>query len=430
MLLSLFRKTLIPLSFSLFVSFPSEAMALRVVDYQRKLNPRFQKQKRPETRFIIIHSTESRLPSALRTLSRGKARRGRYITRGGHAHYLIAKDGTVYRILDPKYWANHAGVSMWKGLEGISDYSIGIELEGYHNVPFSDDQYKSLTELLEILQKRYGVEDRDVLEHYRIAYSAPNRFHQSNQRGRKLDPGVGNFDRLRAGLTDEYADDPDVIAGRIDASPALMKVGGHTMPATDFEEEDDVEVATPDPEDNRITRTRTAWQIAGSQYNAPTTLYRFPNGRSISGDEIRDWSDIPPGTAVELGMSNERATKVVSPAHVEVLVPQITATQSAWKIANALYNSSLTFYVLPDGRVLQGNAISQVATLPETTKVLVAYREVASPQTRSVLGEDLADVYLAPRTLYLFPDHTLRSGDQIENFALLPAGTRVFAKVE
>jgi N-acetylmuramoyl-L-alanine amidase len=228
MLEDLIRPTARLSAFLFFLNGSSEALALKIVDYQRKLSPKFQKQIRPETRFIIIHSTESRLPSALRTLSRGKVWGGRYFTRGGHAHYLIAKNGTVYRILDPKYWANHAGVSMWRGLEGLSDYSLGIELEGYHNVPFSSAQYRALGRLLQILQKRYGIEDPDVLEHYRVAYSAPNHYHQDRLRGRKLDPGSDNFDRLKAGLTRDPLEDPDVIAGRIGPGLTLARAGGQT----------------------------------------------------------------------------------------------------------------------------------------------------------------------------------------------------------
>src|SRR5688572_30735998 len=153
--------------------FSQSAFAIKTIDYQRRLNPQFTKRVRSETRFVVLHSTESRLPSALRTLSRGKVRRGRYLTRGGHAHYLIARKGAIYKILDPKYWANHAGVSMWNGLDGLSDYSIGIELEGYHNIPFSEAQYLSLKKLLNELQEKYEIEDRNVLEHYRVAYAAP-----------------------------------------------------------------------------------------------------------------------------------------------------------------------------------------------------------------------------------------------------------------
>jgi N-acetylmuramoyl-L-alanine amidase len=220
----LLNKLSLPIFLFLVLAFPLEPQAVKIVDYQRHLNSRFRKKTRQETRFIVIHSTECRLPSALRTLSRGKARRGRYITLGGHTHFLIARNGTDYRILDPKYWANHAGVSMWKGLENLSDYSIGIELEGYHNISFSEQQYQSLRNLLARLQGRYGIQDQDVLEHYRVAYAAPNRYHKVKQRGRKLDPGLDNFDRLRAGLKREYPEDPDVIAGRVKGTLGFARV--------------------------------------------------------------------------------------------------------------------------------------------------------------------------------------------------------------
>ena len=410
--------------------FPPSTLAIKTIDYQRRLNPKFTKRVRPETRFIILHSTESRLPSALRTLSRGKARRGLYLTRGGHAHYVLARNGAIYKILDAKYWANHAGVSMWNGLESLSDYSIGIELEGYHNIPFSEAQYLSLRKLLDELQKKYEIEDRNVLEHYRVAYAAPNRYHRSRQRGRKLDPGVDNFERARAGLSDEYQSDPDVIAGRIDGSPELMRAGGHVLQAAETEEEETSPEQAAEDESLQIGRNRTAWKIAGIRYNAPTTVYRFPDGRSYSGEQIEDWSDIPPGTRVELGVALPAEKKIISIARVEVVVPQITASDSPWKIANALYNSSLTFYIRPDGTVQPGNSLKKTGGLPLGTKVLVAYRELAKPEAPNPVGENLQDVYLDAATLYLFPDRTLRSGDQIENFAQLPSSIRVFAKVE
>ncbi len=410
--------------------FPPSTHAIKTIDYQRRLNPKFTKRARSETRFIIVHSTESRLPSALRTLSRGKVRRGHYLTRGGHAHYLIARNGAIYKIVDPKFWANHAGVSMWNGLEGLSDYSIGIELEGYHNIPFSEAQYSSLERLLDELQEKYKIEDRNVLEHYRVAYAAPNRYHRSRQRGRKLDPGIDNFERARAGLNDAYHGDPDVIAGRVNGSPDLMRAGGHVPPAAETEEEEDSPEQTAEEESTQIGRNRTAWMIAGIRYNAPTTIYRFPDGRSYSGEQIKDWLGIPPGTRVELGVPVPEEKKVVSVARVEVVVPQVTVADSPWKIANALYNSSLTYYILPDGRVQPGNTVKNMENLPSGTKVLVAYRELLKPEARNAVGENLQDVYLNSRTVYLFPDRTLRSGDQIENFTQLPPAIRVFAKVE
>ena len=463
------RLFIVALTTALLGFFATETAALKIVDYQNKLNPRFAKRPRKSTRHIIIHSTEGSLPSSLRTLSRGKVRRRRYVSRGGHAHYLIAKNGTVYRILDPKYRANHAGVSMWNGLDRLSDHSLGIELEGYHNVPFTDRQYRSLKELLRILQKRFRVKDRDVLEHYRVAYSRPNRFHRKRRRGRKKDPGADNFDRRRAGLTDRYRRDPDVIAGRIGANPDGIQLARQSRPkasTTPARKEDQRKAngssaaTAPKPGKkvgngslataarnrpkrpdngslsrpaadpagkNTITARRTAWKIAGRQYKAASTLYRFPDGRWLRGHEIRDWSDIPAGTVVELGVEED---KVVSANRAEVLLPVVGESMSPWKIANVLHNSSITYYLFPSGKILAGHRIERFADVPPGTRVLIAYRPVPTPRTNDPLGEDLDDVFLSHQTLFLLPGGVLKSGEQIENFAQLPRGALVFAKVE
>ena len=367
------------------------------------------------------------MPSALRTLSRGKVWHGHYITRGGHAHYLIARNGTIYRILDPKYWANHAGLSMWNGLENLSNYSVGIELEGYHNVPFSQEQYRSLKWLLELLKKRYEIEDRNVLEHYRVAYSAPNRFHKERLRGRKLDPGMGNFNRLKAGLLNEPSEDPDVIAGRIGSGPSLMPASGHVDASEEETEEESVPALRVS---NVISSTQTAWRIAGDQYKAVTTVYYFPDRTFLRGDQIEDWTNIPAGTEVKMDVIETKSEKSVSPRRSEVLFPETSTSLSPWKIANALYNSSFTFYLYPDGSLHAGNTISDWSKVPLRSKVLVAYRKIPPPQTRNRLGEDLEDLYLASQTVYLSPDRTIKSGDQIEDFTKIAVGTRVLAKVE
>ena len=412
----------------------TDLAALKIIDYQKRLNPRFAKRARKSTRHIVIHSTEGSLPSSLRTLSRGKVRRRRYVSRGGHAHYLIAKNGTVYRILDPRFRANHAGVSMWNGLKGLSDHSLGIELEGYHNVPFTDRQYRSLRELLGILQKRFRVKDKDVLGHYRVAYSKPNRFHRKKLRGRKKDPGADNFDRRRAGLTDEYPHDPDVVAGRIGGDPGRVQVARQSKSKTAVRKaekrEDNGSLTAPAADlarSNTITASRTAWKIAGRQYKAATTLYRFPDGRSLRGHEIQDWSDIPPGTQIELGVEED---KVVSAERAEVLLPVVGKDMSPWKIANALHNSSFTYYLYPSGKILAGHRIERFADVPSGTRVLIAYHRVPRPSTEDPLGEDLDDVFLSHQTLYLLPDGALQSGEQIENFARLPRGTIAFSKVD
>lgn len=121
---------------------------------------------------------------------------------------------------------------------------------------------------------------------------------------------------------------------------------------------------------------------------------------------------------------------MVSANRAEVLLPTVTEDLSPWKIANALYSSSFTYYIYPNRRIMAGHRIKRFSEVPPGTRVLIAYRRVPTPRTESPLGEDLEDVFLSHQTLYLFPSGKLKSGEQIENFAQLPRGAIVFTRVE
>ncbi|PNB37245.1 N-acetylmuramoyl-L-alanine amidase, partial [Pseudomonas sp. FW305-130] len=60
------------------------------------------------------------------------------------AHYLIAEDGTILRMVDEEKRAWHAGKSRWRGIEDVNSASIGIEIVnpghefGYR--PFLEEQ--------------------------------------------------------------------------------------------------------------------------------------------------------------------------------------------------------------------------------------------------------------------------------------------------
>ena len=114
----------------------------------------------------------------------------------------------------------------------------------------------------------------------------------------------------------------------------------------------------------------------------------------------------------------------------EVRFPVTSGTNTPWKIANALYRSSFTYYIFPDGRIRSGNSMTKEFQVPNGTKVLVAYREIGRPRTKNQNGEDLREIYLDSHTLYVFPDKNIQSGDQVEDFSKLPAGSRVFAKLD
>jgi AmpD protein len=94
------------------------------------------------------------------------------------AHLLLRRDGTVvqYVPFDRKAW--HAGRSSFEGRAECNEYSIGIELEGTDELPYTAAQYRTLIELTQLL-----------LQHY--PRLAPERItgHADIAPGRKTDPG-------------------------------------------------------------------------------------------------------------------------------------------------------------------------------------------------------------------------------------------------
>ena len=101
------------------------------------------------------------------------------------AHFLIERDGTVTQFVSCRDRAWHAGISSFVGREVCNDFSLGIELEGTDELPFTDAQYAALTELTRQLLKAYPKITRQrICGHSDIAP------------GRKTDPGPA-FDWAR-----------------------------------------------------------------------------------------------------------------------------------------------------------------------------------------------------------------------------------------
>ena len=221
-----------------------------IVDYRSRLNPNYKKIRRKQTKYIIVHTSELGVKMTLRVVSKGKRLRNGRRTYGGHANYVIARNGRVYRVLDKKYVADHAGLSMWNGETDISKISIGIELVGYHYAPITESQYRSVGILIDILQGIYGLNDQAVLTHSQVAYGKPNRWFRKNQRGRKR--CARNFIREKAELGPTWSYDPDVRAGRLLADLQLSKI--YYGRREYYAKIDDANV---------ITKRNTAWSIAG-----------------------------------------------------------------------------------------------------------------------------------------------------------------------
>ena len=94
------------------------------------------------------------------------------------SHLLIRRDGTIIQFVPYNKRAWHAGESCHDGRERCNDYSIGIELEGTDDTPYTDDQYKVLENVINVVRENYPlITESNIVGHCHIA---PQR---------KTDPG-------------------------------------------------------------------------------------------------------------------------------------------------------------------------------------------------------------------------------------------------
>jgi N-acetyl-anhydromuramoyl-L-alanine amidase len=108
------------------------------------------------------------------------------------AHALIRRDGQIVQYVSFGERAWHAGQSAYRGRTACNDFSIGVELEGTDDTPYTDAQYQALAALSAALLTAYP-----SLSAQAIAG------HSDVSPGRKTDPGP-SFDWARfRGLLDQ-----------------------------------------------------------------------------------------------------------------------------------------------------------------------------------------------------------------------------------
>ncbi|WP_232364207.1 N-acetylmuramoyl-L-alanine amidase [Desulforapulum autotrophicum] len=391
-----------------------------IIDYQGHLNPKFKKKSRKKTRYIIVHTSELGLSATLRVVSEGKQFKNGRSTPGGHANYVIARNGVTYQIMDKQFRSDHAGLSMWNGQNDISSVSLGIELVGHHYAPLTSAQYRSVAMLIDMLQKAYGLDDKAVLTHSQVAYGRPNPWFNENHRGRKR--CAKNFNRSKAGVGLGWQYDPDIRAGRLMPDPQLATLfyGKKTPIATKDTPGEDPALGS-----NVISRQNTAWSIAGDEYNSPTTAYVLADGRVVPGDQVEKkigWDRIPAHTRVLLNQENNqpRVADLTSPVKI------ISDNYTAWFLAGPAYRDKTTIYFLPSGKSAPGSRISDWDDLPKQTKLILGYRgpfNITDIQTAfKIAGHHYKD----GKTVYYLPRGELICGDQITDFSNLPRGTQVY----
>jgi N-acetylmuramoyl-L-alanine amidase len=85
------------------------------------------------------------------------------------AHYVIAKNGEVFHMVNDYLRANHAGAGKWGSVTDMNSCSIGIEIDNNGNEPFTGPQINSLLLLLAQLKKNYYIPQANFIGHQDFA---------------------------------------------------------------------------------------------------------------------------------------------------------------------------------------------------------------------------------------------------------------------
>lgn len=94
------------------------------------------------------------------------------------AHALIRRDGSLVQFVSLLDRAWHAGRSRFAGQDECNDFSIGIELEGTDELPYTGEQYRCLARVADLIMAAWpAITPERIAGHCDIAP------------GRKTDPG-------------------------------------------------------------------------------------------------------------------------------------------------------------------------------------------------------------------------------------------------
>ena len=135
------------------------------------------------------------------------------------SHYVVEEDGRIWHLVPEHRRAFHAGVSHWRGHDGLNGRSVGIEIVnpghewGYR--PFPALQMAAVCDLCLAIQARHPIDPRHVVGHSDIA---PDR---------KTDPGE-LFDwpgLARNGVGLWPAEEADAPPESIDITGMLRAIG-------------------------------------------------------------------------------------------------------------------------------------------------------------------------------------------------------------
>ncbi|HAI74408.1 MAG TPA: hypothetical protein DCS28_02050 [Candidatus Moranbacteria bacterium] len=125
----------------------------------------FQKTEARKIDTIIVHSSYDAIGNNSYDVSGTIAE---YKSYGVSPHYLIDRKGSIYRLVEDKNIAYHAGESrMPDGRTGVNNFSLGVEMLTTKKDKLTDEQYTALNLLIKNLKSKYKI--TNILGHNQIA---------------------------------------------------------------------------------------------------------------------------------------------------------------------------------------------------------------------------------------------------------------------
>jgi N-acetylmuramoyl-L-alanine amidase len=147
--------------------------------------------------FLVLHATETDFPKALEILTHGDV----------SSHYLVDRDGHIYRLVEEGRRAWHSGPSYWQGATPLNPGSIGIEIVNVErgapdgvDSGYPEPQVSAVLALVRDIAHRHEIRPHRIVGHGEVLPED------------KTDPGIlFPWHRLyEAGLVPEP--DPAVVA--------------------------------------------------------------------------------------------------------------------------------------------------------------------------------------------------------------------------
>ncbi|VVC31143.1 N-acetylmuramoyl-L-alanine amidase domain [Cinara cedri] len=121
------------------------------------------RKKGAQINMVVVHHTEEPTLTATKDVLN---------SRGISVHFVVDRDGSITLMVPLEKMAWHTGISYAKildqELDGLNLYSVGIEIVNSGLEPFSEEQMKTVKDLILYLMKRFQIKKDMIFSHSEI----------------------------------------------------------------------------------------------------------------------------------------------------------------------------------------------------------------------------------------------------------------------